>query len=113
MDIQKILLDRSKRGSIICPNCRQSKGVNALPFKTNQPIKVRCKCKHEHLIQFEQRIHNRKAVKIKGKLEKNSAHSPIAEEIQINNISLGGAQFAINDGSSFVINDRLQLCFVI
>jgi hypothetical protein len=113
MDIQKIHLDRSKRGSIVCPNCGQIKAVNALPFKTNQPIKVHCKCKHQHLILFEQRAYNRRTVRIKGKLEKSIAGSPITSDIRIDNISPGGAQFIVKNASSFVVNDQVQLSFII
>jgi hypothetical protein len=113
MDIQKIHLDRSKRGSIVCPNCGQTKAVNAIPFKTNQPIKVCCECKQQYLIQFEARAYNRKTVRIKGRLEKNSTESPITSDIKINNISPGGVQFIVKDASYLVVNDIVQLFFII
>lgn len=113
MAIQKVHLDNSKRGKITCPNCGQTKTVNAAPFKTNQPIKVRCQCQHEHEIQFEQRVHNRKTVRIKGKLKKNAAHPHIATNITINNISIGGLQFSVDDSTRLAARDRVELVFVL
>ena len=75
MQVEKVYLDKSKRGDVICPQCHNSKKINATNFKINHNIKVSCDCHHEYYIVFDQRNYNRKKVNIKGTIRKTNPKS--------------------------------------
>jgi hypothetical protein len=113
MQVEKIYLDRSKRGDVICPQCRNSKKINASNFKINHNIKVTCDCNHEYYIAFDQRNYNRKKINIKGKFRKTNQKSDFTTEVVIKDLSPDGLNFKTDSSTDLHIDDILQISFVL
>jgi hypothetical protein len=113
MQVQKVKLDSSKKGKIICPKCRQEKTINAVSFRMNHDIKVTCECKHVYYIQFDQRRHSRRNVRLKGRFQKVNEKAAKVFHIEICNISLSGLSFKTKDVASLRVGDDLALAFVL
>jgi hypothetical protein len=113
MQVEKVYLDRSHRGDVICPQCRNSKRINASNFKINHNIKVSCDCHHEYYIVFDQRNYNRKKVNIKGKFRKTNQKSEFTTEIVIKDLSPDGLNFKTDSSTDLNKDDILQISFVL
>lgn len=113
MQVEKVYLNRSKKGDIICPQCRNSKQIDASNFKINHNIKVTCDCNHKYYIKFDQRNYNRKKVNIKGKFKKTNQKSDLTTEVVIKDLSPDGLNFKTDSSTDLHIDDILQISFVL
>jgi len=113
MEVQKVKVDSSKKGKIICPKCRKEKTINAVSFRMNHDIKVSCECKHVYYIRFDQRIHPRKTVNLKGRFQKIKEKPPKLTHIEICNLSLSGLSFKTKNVANLQAGDDLALAFIL
>jgi len=113
MQVQKVKVDNSKRGKIICPKCRREKIINAVSFRMNHDIKVTCECKHVYYIRFDQRRHPRKNVNLKGRFQKVNEKSPKVTHVEISNISISGLSFKTRNVENLQAGDDVALAFIL
>jgi hypothetical protein len=113
MEVQKVKVDSSKKGKIVCPKCQKEKTINAVSFRMHHDIKVSCECKHVYYIRFDQRIHPRKTVNLKGRFQKAKEKTPKVTHIEICNLSLSGLSFKTKNVANLQAGDDLILAFIL
>jgi pSer/pThr/pTyr-binding forkhead associated (FHA) protein len=79
----------------------------------NHDIKVTCECKHVYYIQFDQRRHSRKNVKLKGRFQRINEKAAKITHMEICDLSLSGLSFRTKDVASLQAGDDLALAFVL
>jgi hypothetical protein len=113
MLVQRVKVDASKKGRIVCPKCQKEKTINAVSFRMNHDIKVTCECKHVYYIRFDQRRHSRKKVNLKGRFEKIAEKPPKLEHIEVCDLSISGLSFKRRNIGNLQENDVLALAFIL
>jgi hypothetical protein len=113
MQVQKVKVDSSKRGKIICPKCRREKTINAVSFRMNHDIKVTCECKHVYYIRFDQRRHSRKKVNLKGRFQKINEKPLKVTHVEICDISMSGLSFKTKNVENLQEGDDLAFAFIL
>jgi hypothetical protein len=113
MQVEKVRVDASKKGRIICPKCQKEKSINAVSFRMNQDIKVTCECKHVYYIRFDQRRHSRKKVKLTGRFHKIDEEPTKLIHIEICDLSVSGLSFRRKNIENLREGDVLALTFIL
>jgi len=113
MQVQKVKVDASKKGRIICPKCQKEKTINAVSFRMNHDIKVTCECKHAYYIRFDQRRHSRKKVNLKGRFQKIAEKPPKLIHIEVCDLSVSGLSFKRRNIENLQEGDVLGLAFIL
>ena len=96
--------------TVICPNCGFTKQIETTNFKSKQKkIKAKCKCGEVFQFTIEFRKHYRKIIKLPG--EYHVPESGERGEIIIEDLSLGGVQFATLNRHRISTNHTVTLKF--
>lgn len=69
MDLQKVYMNESNMGIIVCPSCQNGKTVDLSKYKDIKQavrVKVKCPCGHVYHVMVERRRHYRKETEISG-----------------------------------------------
>jgi hypothetical protein len=98
--------------TVLCPKCGFAKQIDATKFKiTQKDLKAKCKCGEVFKFTIEFRKHYRKNVSLPG--EYSIRESAESGEIIIENLSLGGIQFATLRQHRISTNSIVMLKFTL
>ena len=120
---QLVYVTQEKSGTLICPHCETSYGVDAEEMKTRgRDLKVRCKCGHIFAVFFEFRDTLRRGLSVSGdyrRLEEGHVRGrgrPISGsdgvgKMIVKNISRNGIGFVVPTGHKLEVGDKVQMVF--
>ena len=99
--------------TITCPECGQSKLVDALHLNINRKIKIKCNCNYEYYVQFDRRQYIREEINLKGSCERIYPQRDVLGEVIIENISLKGIKIKSNLQNKLNEDDIVRLIFLL
>ena len=106
----KFYVNDTNQTMIVCPKCGFGKMIDTTKFKeTKKQLKANCKCGEVFKFTLEFRKHYRKDVKLSG--EYTVKQSGERGEIMVQNLSLGGIQFASFRPHQILTDDTIELKF--
>jgi PilZ domain len=106
----KFYVDDANQATVVCPKCGFAKQIDTTKFKdTQKKLKARCKCGELFKFTIEFRKYYRKKVRLPG--EYRVSESGEGGEIIIEDLSLGGVQFATLNRHRMSINNMVTLKF--
>lgn len=110
---QKVYPDASNHVVIVCPSCGLQRTVDAAPFLENRrQVRVRCSCKEEFFVLFEERKSYRKAVNLRGVCYRPATPGD-SRPISVTDISRGGLRFRVEAAVDFQPNELIGVNFVL
>jgi hypothetical protein len=108
--MKKVYVDDTKQITIVCPKCGFTTSINISNLTDKKKkLKAKCKCREVFEFTLEFRKHYRKDVRLPGEyvVQKSGEKG----EIIVENLSLGGIQFATLRRHQISTDDALELKF--
>jgi hypothetical protein len=106
----KFYVNDTNQTTIVCPKCGFTKMIDTTNYKeTQKRLKANCKCGEVFKFTLEFRKHYRRDVRLSG--EYTMRQSGEKGEIIVQNLSLGGIQFASLRPHKIFTDDTLELKF--
>jgi PilZ domain len=106
----KIYADDANQATVVCPKCGFAKQIDTKKYKAAQKtLKAKCKCGEIFKFTIEFRKYYRKNVKLPG--EYRVQESGERGDVIIENLSLGGVEFATLSQHRLSIKNTVSLKF--